>query len=201
MVRVALALVTILAGAAILGTAAAAGGGGCHSTDPSASQARGTAVEIRQCKFTPVVLFAPVGATVIWAQNDVVPHNVVGLGWGDSTLLMTGAQSNTNPSVYKTTFATPGIYPYHCTLHPEMSGVVIVGDVDVTGASAPLGAAAPSPTPAPTSAATPRPTAIVASAATAPGPGTDLVVAGGLGALAISGLAGFAVGRRRRSTA
>lgn len=185
MVRWSLALITVALGVAILGTAAAAGGG-CHSQDTSTSQARGTAVEITACKFAPVVLFAPVGATVSWAQSDVVPHNVVGLGWGDSRFMDSGSARVTNA------FMSPGIYPYHCTLHADMSGVVIVGDIDLTGAAAPAGSLALAPpTPAPP---TPAPTALVASAATQPSP-DRMLLAAGIAALAIAGLAGFAMGR------
>lgn len=120
--------VLIGAAAAILafvavGTIAAAGGG-CAPEDSTHTRATGTAVSITGCKFAPVVLSAPAGATITWTHRDQhPPHNVYGLGWGMSMgrLLEPGG-------TYTSTFDKPGIYPYQCSLHPGMSGVVIVGD-------------------------------------------------------------------------
>lgn len=197
MVRWSLALASLVAATVLLGTAAAAGGG-CHPDSTTTSDARGAFVDIKGCKFAPTVLFAPVGATVRWTFGDNVPHNVVGLGWGDTAFLTGGATR-------EYTFATAGIYPYHCSLHPGMAGVVIVGDADLTGASAPV-AVAPSPTPAPTPvptfAPTAQPTTLVASASAPARPAADTtLLAAGLGALVIAGAAGFAFGRRKSTAA
>ena len=184
MVRWPLVALTAIAATLLFGSAALAGGG-CHAMDSTTSQARGTSIDITQCKFAPVVLFAPVGTTITWAAHDQVPHNVVGLGWGSTDLLQAGLKM-------QNAFTTPGIYPYHCTLHPDMSGVVIVGDVDLSGASSPVAANAPDPS------------ALVAGAvASAPQQPRDNAAIAGAGAAAVilaTGLA-FLLGRRMRSTA
>jgi hypothetical protein len=111
-----------------------------------------------------------------------VPHNVVGLGWGDGSSFL----NNGTSTVQK--FTAAGIYPYHCTLHPVMSGVVIVGDVDLGGASAPAAALSA------------EPSALVAAAlstSTAPPAQVALAGAGAAGLLVATGLA-FALGRRSR---
>jgi plastocyanin len=75
--------------------------------------------------YAPPVVRVPAGTTVTWAFNDrgasgdgePVPHNVVGDGWG-SAVLAEGS--------FQQTFSAPGVYPYTCTLHPGMDGVVEV---------------------------------------------------------------------------
>lgn len=75
--------------------------------------------------YAPPVVRVPAGATVTWTFNDrgasgtepLVPHNVIGTGWG-SPVLSEGSFTHT--------FSEPGRYPYTCTLHPGMDGVVEV---------------------------------------------------------------------------
>lgn len=106
----------------LLGLAAvpALAGGGC-SPSTVHSEGTGSAVEIRNCGFNPVVLFVKLGTTVTWAQADGHPHNVVGVGWGQHEPL---AQGNTAEH----TFSSTGIYPYQCSVHPGMAGAIVVGD-------------------------------------------------------------------------
>ena len=75
--------------------------------------------------YAPSVVRVPVGTTVTWSFNDrgasgtgeLVPHNVIGEGWG-SAVLAEGSFAHT--------CAEPGVYPYTCTLHTGMNGVVEV---------------------------------------------------------------------------
>ncbi len=151
--------------------APAAAAGGCHAQGASASRASGTTVDIKGCTFAPVALFAPVGATVRWTDDDPLPHNVVGVGWGSTDLIGAGL-SGEHP------FTAAGIYPYHCSLHPGMAGVVIVGEVLADGEQLPV-------TPAMAAAATP-------SRNDAP-----LALVGLLGVLSMSAALGGAIGWRR----
>lgn len=88
----------------------------------AASQAgmRAKAVAISDYTFKPSSLTIAAGTTVVWTNKDDDPHTVTaddgafdsrGLGQGDS---------------YTRVFAKPGRYPYHCSAHPFMKGVVIV---------------------------------------------------------------------------
>lgn len=96
--------------------ASAGGGGGCR-----APQTEGTGVAVDLAKFcvSPTILHVPAGATVTWTNRDPVVHNVWGAGWsrGDLAPGQSGAW----------TFDAPGTYPYACTLHPGMTGAVVVG--------------------------------------------------------------------------
>jgi plastocyanin len=75
--------------------------------------------------YAPSVVRVPVGTTVTWSFNDrgasgtraLVPHNVIGEDWG-SPVLTEGSFAHP--------FAEPGVYPYTCTLHTGMNGVVEV---------------------------------------------------------------------------
>lgn len=111
----------------LLGLAAgpALAGGGCHPSTVH-SEGTGSAVEIRNCGFNPVVLFVQLGTTVTWTQADGHPHNVVGVGWGKHEPIAQG-------STAEHTFSSTGIYPYQCSVHPGMAGAIVVGDA--TGAA------------------------------------------------------------------
>jgi plastocyanin len=168
------------AAAAVLAFAAlgslALAGGGCVPVDAAHTKDSGTAIAIKGCKFSPVVLSAPLGATVTWThREDHPPHNIYGLGWGMSPgrMLEPGA-------AFTATFDKPGIYPYQCSLHPGMSGVVIVGD------GQPAAAAAPQESP------------LVAGRAASSGDAPFLAVLAGLGLVA-SSLIAYRFGRRART--
>lgn len=168
-------LIGLVIGLISLGVTAAAGGG-CAPDDSIHSRGAGTSVEIKGCKFAPVVLFAPVGATVTWTNRENhPPHNIHGLGWGMSA----GATIN-NGNETRATFDEPGIYPYQCSLHPGMNGVVVVGDGQV---------AAPAP----------DETALVASRTTPSDSGGILLGLASAVALALTAVGAYRAGRRRSS--
>jgi plastocyanin len=67
----------------------------------------------------PVVTIRP-GATVTWTNGDDIPHTVVSKdGVFKSKVLDTGDR-------FSFTFAKPGQFGYFCSLHPHMTGTVIV---------------------------------------------------------------------------
>jgi len=77
-------------------------------------------VKIGNFTFSPQTLTVPVGATVTWANGDDVPHTVRATdgGFGSKPL-------DTGDS-YAFTFKTPGEYRYFCSIHPMMTGKVVV---------------------------------------------------------------------------
>ena len=125
-------------------TTSVAAGGGCHPPSDAATQRSGTSVDVKGCLFGPTVLRAPVGATVTWTNQDVVPHAIAGSGWVAAENPITQGASVSH------TFDQAGIYTYMCYVHPGMAGVIVVGDEPLAGATAnvPSTPAAPASAPA-----------------------------------------------------
>jgi plastocyanin len=70
--------------------------------------------------FTPPVLSVPLGTTVVWVNNDDVPHLIVNVqGHFTSKVLDTDQR-------FQATLKTPGTFDYFCSLHPKMQGKIVV---------------------------------------------------------------------------
>ena len=69
-------------------------------------------------KFIPNLSAAKIGIKVTWFNEDSKAHTVTGEGWGGSEIAPGKA--------YSKTFDTAGDYKYHCSLHPSMTGEIIV---------------------------------------------------------------------------
>ena len=77
-------------------------------------------VKIDNFSFGPGTLTAPVGTTVTWANRDDIPHTVVSTdGAFKSKVLDTDEK-------FSFTFSKAGTYPYFCSIHPKMTGKVVV---------------------------------------------------------------------------
>jgi plastocyanin len=70
--------------------------------------------------FNPPEVHSPAGAPVLWLfQDGDIPHTVT----ADNGSFDSGHKVNDE---YRLRFDHPGTYSYHCTLHPDMKGKVIV---------------------------------------------------------------------------
>jgi len=79
-----------------------------------------TAVTIDNFVFGPQTITVPVGATVTWTNHDDIPHTSVSTeGVFKSKVLDTDEK-------FSYTFTKAGTYPYYCTIHPKMTGKVVV---------------------------------------------------------------------------
>jgi plastocyanin len=88
-----------------------------RATEPSAVNA---AVKIDNFVFGPQTITVPVGATVTWTNSDDIPHTSVSTdGVFKSKVLDTDEK-------FSYTFTKAGTYPYYCTIHPKMTGKVVV---------------------------------------------------------------------------
>jgi plastocyanin len=78
-------------------------------------------IAIADFSFSPKTFAVPAGATVTWINHDKVPHVISSADnqFQKSTLLQPG-QSFSN------TLATGGTYSYFCSIHPRMTGKIIV---------------------------------------------------------------------------
>jgi plastocyanin len=128
--------------AALSVTPAAAGGGGCHTYQEEVTAGRGLEgqiVPMEDCAYTPTILYVDEGAEVTWINLDGVPHTVTGahLSWGSHEYIPSQPReadgtpsAESSEGLVRHRFDDTGVYPYHCTLHPGMVGVVVVGDVE-----------------------------------------------------------------------
>src|SRR5262245_24243564 len=86
----------------------------------ASAQATGAEVQIDQFTFAPQQVTVKAGTTVTWINDDDVPHTVA-----SSTKLFKSKTLDTKDS-FSFTFTTPGTYEYFCSLHPHMTGAVVV---------------------------------------------------------------------------
>ena len=78
------------------------------------------AVSIDNFTFKAQVLTVKPGTTVTWTNGDDIPHTVVAKdGAFKSKVLDTGDR-------FSFTFAKAGQFGYFCSLHPHMTGTIIV---------------------------------------------------------------------------
>jgi plastocyanin len=80
-----------------------------------------TEIVIADFSFSPKTFTVPAGATVTWTNHDKVPHAVVSVDnqFQKSPVLKAG-------QTFSNTFATAGTYSYFCSIHPRMTGKIIV---------------------------------------------------------------------------
>ena len=79
------------------------------------------AVAVDNFSFTPSTTNVARGTTVTWTNHDDVPHTVVSTEQKfKSPVLDTDGR-------FSHQFDAPGTYPYFCSLHPRMTGRIVVG--------------------------------------------------------------------------
>jgi plastocyanin len=79
-----------------------------------------TEVKIDNFSFGPQTLTVPVGATVTWTNRDDIPHTAVSTDGAFKSKVMDTDEK------FSYTFTKAGTYPYYCTIHPKMTGQVVV---------------------------------------------------------------------------
>jgi plastocyanin len=118
-------LLAVLAVAAACGSGSGNGGATPASATPSASSGSaapsgGSTVEIKNFMFTPMTLTVSVGTTVTWKFDDSTQHTVTANDKSFTSSPMASGQTYTH------TFNTAGTVAYHCSIHPDMTGTIIV---------------------------------------------------------------------------
>ena len=89
--------------------------------------------------FSAPQITALAGDTVMWMNDSSRPHTVT----ADDASFDSGRIPVSTS--FEQRFATAGAFPYHCTLHPFMTGEVDVYDLLLDSLSAPAGAGRPYP--------------------------------------------------------
>jgi plastocyanin len=96
-------------------------GGAKNSTLRAQQPPAATAeVKIDNFSFGPTAITVAAGTTVTWTNRDDIPHTVV----SDDKIFKSKVLDTDEKFSY--TFAKPGTYPYFCSVHPKMTGKVIV---------------------------------------------------------------------------
>jgi plastocyanin len=106
-IRVAMALAVAVVAAATALPAASA-----HAAE--------TEVKIDSFAFAPHRAVVKAGTTVTWTNEEDIPHTVA-----SSTKLFKSNALDTKDK-FSFTFTTPGAYEYFCSLHPHMTGTIVV---------------------------------------------------------------------------
>jgi plastocyanin len=91
------------------------GTGNTPGTTPGAN-----AVFLQGMAFNPSTITVAAGTTITWTNKDAVTHNVT----SNPALFSSGSMGN--GATYNFTFANKGTFNYSCTIHPSMTGTVIV---------------------------------------------------------------------------
>jgi plastocyanin len=86
----------------------------------AATPARAVTIKIANFDFGPSVITVPAGASVTWINADDDAHSVV----ADNNVFRSPPLDTGDH--YSFTYTTPGTYGYHCGLHPQMVGKVVV---------------------------------------------------------------------------
>ena len=115
---------------------------------PAAAQATSQTVTIQSFAFSPPTVTINVGESVTWTNKDPVDHTATANG---------GAFNKPVPPNGSVTvlFSVAGTYAYHCSIHPSMTGTIVVG----TTATPPPATTPPPPPPTTRPPSTPPPTA------------------------------------------
>src|SRR5262249_35590018 len=77
-------------------------------------------VKIDNFSFTPNTITVAAGTSVKWINHDDIPHNVV----ADDKSFKSKVLDTDEQFTY--TFTKPGTYTYFCSIHPKMTGKVVV---------------------------------------------------------------------------
>ena len=91
---------------------------GANDTNAASKQ---TKIEIKDFMFNPSKITVKSGDKITWINRDEEPHTVVSVGkkFPKSSGLDTDQE-------YTITAGAPGTYEYFCSVHPKMTGTIVV---------------------------------------------------------------------------
>ena len=111
-----------LAAPVVLAAALLVSGSQRSTVAAAAAQAQhsGAEVKIDNFNFGPATVTVLAGTTVTWTNRDDIPHTVV----SDDKVFKSKVLDTDEKFSY--TFTKPGTYGYFCSVHPKMTGKVVV---------------------------------------------------------------------------
>jgi amicyanin len=77
-------------------------------------------VMIDNFSFAPATLTVPAGTKVTWTNRDDVPHNVISVDKKFASPVLDTDEE------FSYSFTNPGTYEYYCSIHPKMTGKIVV---------------------------------------------------------------------------
>jgi plastocyanin len=77
-------------------------------------------VRIDNFSFEPQTLTVAVGTEVVWVNRDDIPHTIVSA----DGIFKSKVRDTDEKFSYR--FAKSGTYSYYCSLHPKMTGKIVV---------------------------------------------------------------------------
>jgi len=89
--------------------------------DAGSATAKENKIEIKDFSFNPQTITVKSGDKITWVNKDEEPHTVVSVQkqFKKSTALDTDQE-------FSITAGAPGTYTYFCSVHPKMTGTIIV---------------------------------------------------------------------------
>ena len=90
------------------------------SANPTHAGERTVTITIENFTFEPSEITVTPGTKVTWANNDDIPHTVT------ETKKSFRSKALDTENTFSFTFMDVGDYDYFCSLHPHMTGKVIV---------------------------------------------------------------------------
>jgi len=106
-------LATLMVAALLL--SAGSPGSSANTAEPASAE-----VKVDNFSFGPATLTVAVGTTVTWTNRDDIPHTIV------STDKVFKSKVLDTDEKFSFTFSKAGTYPYFCSIHPKMTGSVVV---------------------------------------------------------------------------
>jgi len=121
MIRTSLCI-TVLTFSLFNAVASLAAGSAYFGSTTQQGQEQTVEVKIDNFSFSPVTLTVDAGTTVTWINRDDIPHTVVS---SDDPRAFKSKALDTDDR-FSFTFTKAGTYSYFCSIHPKMTGKVVV---------------------------------------------------------------------------
>jgi plastocyanin len=89
-----------------------------QSQQPPAAVSEANSINIQGFAFNPGTLNVKKGATVTWTNSDSAPHQIKSATFNSGQL--------SKGQTFSFTFNSTGTFDYSCSIHPSMTGKIIV---------------------------------------------------------------------------
>ena len=91
-----------------------------HPTAQAHNAVSAAEVQIDNFSFTPEALTVKAGTTITWTNRDDIPHTVVS---SDQEFKSKALDTDDK---FTASLTKPGSYTYFCSIHPKMTGKIVV---------------------------------------------------------------------------